>query len=67
MGLFWLAWIIVTLAIEGGSALLRISLCPQMTPPPGADGGLLNAIAGSVLMAGAGSLIGSPVGILAGT
>ena len=67
MGLFWLAWIIVTLAIEGGSALLRISLFTQMTPPPGADGGLLNAIAGSVLMAGAGTLIGTPVGILAGT
>ncbi len=67
MGLSWLAWILLTLAIEGGSALLRISLFTQMTPPPGADGGLLNAIAGSVLMAGAGTLIGTPVGILAGT
>ena len=67
MGLFWLAWIIVTLAIEGGGALVRVSLFTQMTPPPGADGGLLNAIAGSVLMAGAGTLIGTPVGILAGT
>jgi phosphate transport system permease protein len=38
-----------------------------MTPPPGADGGLANAIVGSVLMAGAGTLIGTPVGILAGT
>lgn len=67
MGLFWLAWILVTLAIEGGSALLRISLFTQMTPPPGADGGLANAIAGSLLMAVAGTLIGTPVGILAGT
>jgi phosphate transport system permease protein len=38
-----------------------------MTPPPGSDGGLANAIFGSVLMAGAGTLIGTPVGILAGT
>lgn len=67
MGLFWLAWILLTLAIEGGSALMRISLYIQMTPPPGADGGLANAIAGSLLMAGAGTLIGTPVGILAGT
>jgi phosphate transport system permease protein len=38
-----------------------------MTPPPGAMGGLANAIFGSVLMAGAGTLIGTPIGILAGT
>ncbi len=37
-----------------------------MTPPPGSAGGLLNAIAGSVLMAGMGTLIGTPVGIFAG-
>ena len=67
LGLFWLAWILGTLAVEGGNALLRISLFTQMTPPPGSDGGLLNAIAGSVAMAGVGTLIGTPVGILAGT
>jgi phosphate transport system permease protein len=37
-----------------------------MTPPPGSSGGLLNAIMGSVIMAGLGTLIGTPVGILAG-
>ena len=67
LGLFWLAWILFTLVVEGGSALLRISLFTRMTPPPGSDGGLLNAIAGSVAMAGVGTLIGTPVGILAGT
>lgn len=67
LGLSWLAWILFTLVMEGGSALLRISLFTQMTPPPGSDGGLLNAIAGSVAMAGVGTLIGTPVGILAGT
>jgi phosphate transport system permease protein len=66
-GLFWLVWILLTLLYEGGHALLRASLYYQMTPPPGADGGLANAIAGSLIMVAAGTLIGTPVGILAGT
>jgi len=65
-GLFWLAWILGVLLWEGAGAL-RLSLFTQMTPPPGSDGGLANAIFGSVLMAGVGTLIGTPVGILAGT
>ncbi len=66
-GLFWLVWILGTLILQGGAALMRISLFTQMTPPPGADGGLANAIMGSLVMAGMGTLIGTPVGILAGT
>ena len=65
-GLFWLAWIIGTLLWEGASSL-RPSLFTQPTPPPGGRGGLANAILGSVMMAGIGTLIGTPVGILAGT
>jgi phosphate transport system permease protein len=65
-GLFWLLWIVGVLLWEGAGAL-RPSLFTQMTPPPGGDGGLANAIYGSVLMAGAGTLIGTPIGILAGT
>ena len=65
-GLFWLLWIVAVLLYEGATAL-RPSLFTQMTPPPGGDGGLANAIYGSVLMAGTGTLIGTPVGILAGT
>src|SRR5690606_5729824 len=65
-GLFWLVWIIATLLWEGASAL-RPSLFLQPTPPPGGDGGLANAILGSVMMAGVGTLIGTPIGILAGT
>ena len=65
-GLFWLVWILGVLLWEGAGAL-RPSLFMQMTPPPGGDGGLANAIVGSILMAGAGTLIGTPVGILAGT
>jgi phosphate transport system permease protein len=65
-GLFWLLWIIGVLLWEGAAAL-RPSLFTEMTPPPGADGGLANAIFGSIMMAGAGTLIGTPIGILAGT
>ncbi len=66
-GLFWLAWILATLLYEGGTALVRATLYYQMTPPPGADGGLANAIAGSLAMVVAGTILGTPVGILAGT
>lgn len=66
-GLFWLVWILGTLLYEGGNALLRASLYFQMTPPPGADGGLANAIVGSLIMVSAGTLLGTPIGILAGT
>ncbi len=65
-GLFWLAWILGVLLYEGAGAL-RPSLFMQTTPPPGSSGGLANAIVGSALMAGAATLIGTPVGILAGT
>ena len=65
-GLFWLLWIIGVLLYQGAHAL-GPTLFTQMTPPPGANGGLANAIFGSVLMAGAGTLIGTPIGILAGT
>lgn len=65
-GLFWLTWIIFTLLVKGGSAL-SFSLLTQPTPPPGGDGGLLNAIVGSFMMAGVGTLIGTPIGVLAGT
>ena len=66
-GLFWLVWILGTLLYEGGYALARATLYYQMTPPPGGDGGLANAIVGSLLMVSAGTLLGTPVGILAGT
>ncbi|MBK7470087.1 MAG: phosphate ABC transporter permease PstA [Betaproteobacteria bacterium] len=65
-GLGALGWILVTLIGEGIGAM-RWSLFTQMTPPPGSDGGLANAIFGSILMAGVGTAIGTPIGILAGT
>ena len=66
-GLFWLAWILGTLLYEGGTALLHARLYTQSTPPPGDDGGLANAIAGSALLVIVATLLGTPVGILAGT
>jgi phosphate transport system permease protein len=65
-GLFWLGWILLTLLTHGLGGL-SLSIFTQMTPPPGSNGGLLNAIAGSLLMTMFGTLIGTPIGILAGT
>lgn len=65
-GLFWLAWIILTLLFKGASAL-SLTLLLESTPPPGEAGGLLNAIVGSMLISAVGTLIGTPVGVLAGT
>lgn len=65
-GLFWLVWILSVLVIKGGGAL-SLTLFTEITPPPGQAGGLLNAIMGSFVMVGIGTLIGTPVGILAGT
>lgn len=65
-GLFWLSWILFTL-IGKGSGGISISLFTGMTPPPGNSGGLLNAIAGSLMMVTLATMIGTPIGILAGT
>jgi phosphate transport system permease protein len=65
-GLFWLGWILWTLIAQGLHGL-SLSLFTQMTPPPGSNGGLLNAIAGSFVMTMIATLIGTPIGILAGT
>ncbi|ANQ84560.1 phosphate transport system permease protein probable [Azoarcus olearius] len=65
-GLFWLAWILVTV-FDLGIAGLSASLFTEMTPPPGDQaGGLANAIMGSVVMVGLATLLGTPIGILAG-
>ena len=64
--LIWLVWILATTLINGFSAL-NLKLVTQMTPPPGSDGGLLNAIYGSAVMIAVAVLAGGPIGILAGT
>ncbi|HTP45764.1 MAG TPA: phosphate ABC transporter permease PstA [Casimicrobiaceae bacterium] len=64
-GIVFLLWILYTLAAAGFHAF-STALFTQMTPPPGSNGGLLNAIVGSLIMAATGTLIGTPVGIFAG-
>jgi len=65
-GLACLAAILWTL-ISHGVAGMSWHLFTQMTPPPGSQGGLLNALYGSAVMTLLGILIGSPIGVLAGT
>jgi phosphate transport system permease protein len=65
-GLFWLVAILWTLFANGFSAI-SLDIFTKMTPPPGSDGGLLNAIAGSFAMTMVAMAVGTPVGILAGT
>lgn len=65
-GLFWLGWILWA-TVSHGIAALDWSLFTQNTPAPGNRGGLANAIVGSLMMVGLGTLIGTPLGILAGT
>jgi phosphate transport system permease protein len=65
-GLTWLVAILGVLLWEGFSGL-SLAVFTQMTPPPGAAGGLLNPIVGSLVMTGLAVLIGTPLGILAGT
>jgi phosphate transport system permease protein len=66
IGLGWLVLILGALLWQGFNGL-SLKVFTEMTPPPGSDGGLLNPIAGSLIMTGLGVLIGTPVGILAGT
>jgi len=65
-GLTWLVLILAVLLWEGFSGL-SLSVFTEMTPPPGSAGGLLNAIMGSLVMTGLAVLIGTPLGVLAGT
>ncbi len=64
-GLVWLIWILVEtvrLGIDG----LTLATFTEMTPAPMDPGGLANAMMGSLLMVGLATLLGTPIGILAG-
>jgi phosphate transport system permease protein len=65
-GLGWLVLILGTLLWNGLSGL-SLQVFTEMTPPPGSDGGLLNPIVGSLIMTTLAVMIGTPIGILAGT
>jgi phosphate transport system permease protein len=64
-GMTFLLWILTVLFMNGFSALAP-TLFTEMTPPPGAAGGLLNAIFGSVVIVGVATFVSTPIGILAG-
>jgi phosphate transport system permease protein len=65
-GLGWLVLILGALLWEGFSGL-SFAVFTEMTPPPGSAGGLLNPIAGSLILTVLAVIIGTPIGILAGT
>jgi len=65
-GMIFLFWILFILFRDGVSAL-SATLFTEMTPPPGSAGGLLNPIVGSLILTALAILIGTPIGILAGT
>ena len=64
-GLFWLLWILWE-TFRLGVGGLTLSVFTQMTPPPQSDGGLANAIFGSIMMAGLATMLGTPIGVMAG-
>lgn len=66
LGLFILAAVLWTL-IGKGLAAISWSTFTQITPGPGDEGGLLNAIVGSLMLTSVGILIATPIGVLAGT
>ncbi|MDP3241105.1 MAG: phosphate ABC transporter permease PtsA, partial [Reyranella sp.] len=67
--IFGLGWLILILGvlIYKGVGGLSLAVFTENTPPPGAAGGLLNAIMGSIIMTVLAVIIGTPIGILAGT
>ena len=65
-GLGWLAVILGTLLYEGFTGI-DLAMFTESTPPPGAMGGLLNAIFGSLMMGTFAVAVGTPIGIMAGT
>ncbi len=66
IGVIFLAWILMTLAIKGFGAL-SVAMFTETTPAPGSEGGgLMNAIVGSAMIVGLSTAISTPIGILAG-
>nr|CAB3504995.1 unnamed protein product [Digitaria exilis] len=65
-GLFWLVWILFSTVVRGIDGM-SLSLFTEMTPPPNtAGGGLANALAGSGLLILWATVVGTPLGIMAG-
>jgi len=67
--LFGLGWLVLVLGVLlwKGFGGLSLAIFTEMTPPPGSVGGLLNPIVGSLILTTLAVIIGTPIGILAGT
>lgn len=65
-GLFWLVWILIVV-LKSGLAGIDLNTFFKMTQPSGSEGGLLNAIVGTLLMVVFAILLGTPLGLLVGT
>ncbi len=65
-GLFWLAWILITLFTQGISGIITMPVFTVDTPPPMMEGGIRNAIVGSIMLSFLGLAVGTPIGILTG-
>ena len=65
-GLLWLCLILISLFYNGFSSI-SLKVFTEMTPAPGNDGGLANAILGSLMMSGLAVAGGTPIGLMAGT
>lgn len=66
---FGLGWLVLILAVLlwNGLGGLSLRVFTEMTPPPGSAGGLLNPIIGSLILTAVAVVLGTPLGILAGT
>ena len=64
-GIFWLFWILFE-TVRLGVGGLSLAVFTEMTPAPNDPGGIANAIWGSVLMVAVATLIGTPIGVMAG-
>lgn len=66
IGIIALALILYAL-LKNGLGGLTAAVFTENTPAPGSQGGLANAIFGSVVMSAIAVVVGTPIGILAGT
>ena len=64
-GVFWLVWILWE-TIRQGVGGLNFALFSQMTPPPNEEGGIANAIWGSLMIVTLATFVGTPIGVMAG-
>lgn len=67
LGLFMLLWILYVVLRKGVSAINWSFLTSLPSPPGETGGGVVNAIVGTLIITAAATMMGVPVGMLAGT